>query len=112
MRIATRTVAANKFWPSIRAGILFVALGVGIHPLPASAQVLLTPGELDQLVSRVALYPDPLLAQVLTYDPPIVLGRSSVGLAAGIMSGPRIAVGAAFAPWGWGRSGTAKPTLA
>jgi hypothetical protein len=45
---------------------LFAAIALGISPLPASAQVLLTPGQLGQLVSRVALYPDPLLAQVLT----------------------------------------------
>jgi len=227
VRTVTRTVAAKKIRPSIRAGILFVAMGVGMHPLPASAQVLLTPGQLDQLVSRVALYPDPLLAQVLTactyseqipdaaqwadqhsyltgdnlagaitqdnlpwdpsvlallpfpsvldmmatnifwirqlgdavlgqradvmdaiqtmrqkasnfgylqncpqyrvmvagpgiieivpvdpafyflpiYDPLIVFGRPRAGLAVGITFGPRIAVGAAFASWGWGRSG-------
>jgi hypothetical protein len=62
MGIVTRTFAAK----SIRAGILLVALGVGMHPLPVSAQVLLAPGQLDQLVSRIALYPDPLLVQVLT----------------------------------------------
>ena len=66
MRIVTRTVAADRIGPTIRAAIVFVALGVGMHPLPASAQVLLTPGQFDQLVSQVALYPDPLLAQVLT----------------------------------------------
>jgi hypothetical protein len=227
MRIVSSAVVANKIRPSIRAGIMFLALGVGMHPLPASAQVLLSPGQLDQLVSRVALYPDPLLAQVLTastyseqipdaaqwadqhsyltgdnlagaiaqdnlpwdpsvlallpfpsvldmmatnifwtrqlgdavlgqradvmdavqtmrqkasnfgylqdcpqyrvmvsgpgiieivpvdpifyflpiYDPLIVFGRPRVGFAAGITFGPRIAIGAAFAPWGWGRSG-------
>jgi len=36
-------------------------------PVISSAQpVALTPPQLDQLVSRIALYPDPLLAQVLT----------------------------------------------
>jgi len=34
---------------------------------PASGPpVVLKPDQLDQLVSRIALYPDPLLAQVLT----------------------------------------------
>jgi len=51
--------------PVTRVAILF-ALSAGVHPFPASAQVPLAPGQLDQLVSRVALYPDPLLAQVLT----------------------------------------------
>ena len=42
------------------------ALVVGAMALmPAQAQTW-TPGELDNLVSRIALYPDPLLAQVLT----------------------------------------------
>src|SRR5438552_18206395 len=49
-----------------RTGILLVGVGITMLPLPVSAQVLLAPGQLDQVVSRVALYPDPLLAQVLT----------------------------------------------
>ena len=39
-----------------------LALVAGI----AQAQPMVSPGELDRLVSRVALYPDPLLAQVLS----------------------------------------------
>ena len=66
MRIDTRGFAARKVWPLFWSGSLFMLLGTGLPPVPASAQVLLTPGQLDQLVSRVALYPDPLLAQVLT----------------------------------------------
>jgi Protein of unknown function (DUF3300) len=66
MRIDTRGFIARKVWQLLWAGSLFVVLGTGLQPVPASAQVLLTPGQLDQLVSRVALYPDPLLAQVLT----------------------------------------------
>jgi hypothetical protein len=207
--------------------MLAAFLAAALHPLPASAQVLLSPGQLDQLVSRVALYPDPLLAQVLTastyseqipdaalwadqhgylagenlagaiaqdnlpwdpsvlallpfpsvlemmagnifwtrqlgdavlgqradvmdavqtmreearnygylqdcpqyrvivsgpgiigivpvdpafyfvpiYDPLVVFGGPRVGLAIGITFGPRIALGVAFAPWGWGRTG-------
>lgn len=35
-------------------------------PLGLAAQPVLPPPQLDQLVARIALYPDPLLAQVLT----------------------------------------------
>ncbi len=46
--------------------LLIVAL-VAITCLPSAAQgPLLAPPQIDQLVSRIALYPDPLLAQVLT----------------------------------------------
>jgi hypothetical protein len=34
--------------------------------MPARAQNMMPPGELDRLVGRIALYPDPLLAQVLS----------------------------------------------
>jgi len=45
---------------------LWAALAVAVlWPAGASAQYM-DPGRLDNLVSRVALYPDPLLAQVLT----------------------------------------------
>ena len=205
---------------------MVASLGMGLRPFPAAAQVPLTPGQLDQLVARIALYPDPLLAQVLTastyseqipdaaqwadqhryltgdnlaraitednlpwdpsvqallpfpsvlemmasnifwtrqlgdavlgqqadvmdavqrmrqkantfgylrdcpqyrvlvsgpgfieilpadptfyfvpvYDPLLVFGRPRVGVAVGISFGPRIAIGAAFGPWGWGQS--------
>ena len=66
MRSNTRALTAGKIASFVWAGILLVALGAGLQPVPASAQVLLARGQLDQLVSRVALYPDPLLAQVLT----------------------------------------------
>ena len=40
---------------------------VVVAAVPIAAQpVPLTPSQLDQLVARIALYPDPLLAQVLT----------------------------------------------
>ncbi len=48
---------------------------------------------------------DPGFYCLPVYDPLIVFGRPRVGLAVGISFGPRIALGAAFAPWGWGRSG-------
>src|ERR1700691_837367 len=44
------------------------ALVAGVTSL-AHAQPMLPPGELDRLVSRIALYPDPLLAQVLSAPP-------------------------------------------
>lgn len=44
---------------------LAVTLFAGVTSL-AQAQPMLPPGELDGLVSRIALYPDPLLAQVLS----------------------------------------------
>ena len=34
-------------------------------PAAASSQALLKPAELDQLVAPIALYPDPLLSEVL-----------------------------------------------
>lgn len=44
-----------------------LVLTIGLALCTASAQpVRLTPDQLDQLVSRIALYPDPLLTQVLT----------------------------------------------
>jgi hypothetical protein len=51
--------------PAKTAAILTLALAMGF-PGPSAAQVALNPGQLDQLVGRIALYPDPLLAQVLT----------------------------------------------
>jgi hypothetical protein len=59
----------NNIRPFIWPGILVIALGAALKAPPASAQVLLSPNQLDQLVSRIALYPDPLLAQVLTVRP-------------------------------------------
>jgi uncharacterized protein DUF3300 len=49
------------------AAVLVTATVMGLSAVPAPAQGPLSfgPGELDRLVSRVALYPDPLLAQVL-----------------------------------------------
>ncbi|HLH16554.1 MAG TPA: DUF3300 domain-containing protein [Bryobacteraceae bacterium] len=44
-----------------------LALMLSVLAIPVSAQpVALGPEQLDRLVSRIALYPDPLLAQVLT----------------------------------------------
>jgi hypothetical protein len=43
-----------------------VLLILGLSPLALAQSVPLTPPQLDQLVSRIALYPDPLLAQTLT----------------------------------------------
>src|SRR5258708_18957605 len=51
---------------SLRIAAVLLAI-LNAPAIPASAQpVALTPSQLDQLVARVALYPDPLLSQVLT----------------------------------------------
>jgi Protein of unknown function (DUF3300) len=52
----------NKFNPAIR----LAALGTTFAMLTVAQPVALAPAQLDQLVSRIALYPDPLLAQILT----------------------------------------------
>jgi Protein of unknown function (DUF3300) len=50
---------------SLRHVVVLLATGVGL--IQASTPPLpLSPPQLDQLVARIALYPDPLLAQVLT----------------------------------------------
>lgn len=47
--------------------VLYLALALAVFPRISSAQPTpLSPDELDQLVAPIALYPDPLLAQVLT----------------------------------------------
>jgi Protein of unknown function (DUF3300) len=46
--------------------LLCVLVILGLSPLALAQSVPLTPTQLDQLVSRIALYPDPLLAQTLT----------------------------------------------
>jgi len=59
-----------KFTPVIsrtfRRAVLLAALGTTFAMLAVAQPPLLPPPQLDQLVSRIALYPDPLLAQVLT----------------------------------------------
>src|SRR5580658_6007187 len=44
---------------------LAVLLGAAFGSRPLAAQPRFSPSELERLVSRIALYPDPLLAQVL-----------------------------------------------
>ncbi|WP_158792774.1 DUF3300 domain-containing protein [Granulicella sp. L60] len=44
----------------------YALLILGLSPIALAQSVPLTPPQLDQLVSRIALYPDPLLAQTLT----------------------------------------------
>lgn len=56
----------NPVSPRSARWTLWAALTVlALSPLRAQAQSL-SPGQLDNLVSRIALYPDPLLAQILT----------------------------------------------
>ncbi len=47
--------------------LVFMTVTSSAQPVPLTPQpVALTPPQLDQLVARIALYPDPLLAQILT----------------------------------------------
>jgi hypothetical protein len=63
----TTAIALLAVEPRTRllTGVLSMALCVSLLTIPAQAQVLLTGNQLDQLVAQIALYPDPLLAQVL-----------------------------------------------
>jgi hypothetical protein len=45
--------------------VLVILVGILAAPAFAQAPPSFAPGQLDQLVARIALYPDPLLAQVL-----------------------------------------------
>ena len=63
MRNSQRTSTAGRL---LLAPALLLTLAVGLRPVPAAAQVVLGAAQLDQLVARVVLYPDALLAQVLT----------------------------------------------
>jgi hypothetical protein len=56
-------------WTSILRRTFFVIAAASLGSLSTPAQpmpVRLSPDQLDQLVARIALYPDPLLAQILT----------------------------------------------
>lgn len=65
---STSRNAQQQRTPSARMSFLLsLALTLVCLPVTSLAQpVALTPPQLDQLVARIALYPDPLLAQVLT----------------------------------------------
>jgi hypothetical protein len=65
---STSRNAQQQRTPSARKSfLLYLALMLVCLPVTSLAQpVALTPPQLDQLVARIALYPDPLLAQVLT----------------------------------------------
>ncbi len=51
--------------PAILSGLAIVIGTVSAQAPPPPPPALMPPGALDQLVARIALYPDPLLAQVL-----------------------------------------------
>jgi Protein of unknown function (DUF3300) len=57
---------AKKLCSVLLASLFSVALIVPATLARSQAPPSYSPDELDKLVSRVALYPDPLLAQVLT----------------------------------------------
>jgi len=56
----------NKLLTSLLASIVSLALSVPSFATPAQAEPSFTSEQLDNIVSRIALYPDPLLAQILT----------------------------------------------
>jgi Protein of unknown function (DUF3300) len=49
-----------------KRSISIILAGAVLAVIPALAQPLMPPAQLDNVVERIALYPDPLLAQVLT----------------------------------------------
>jgi hypothetical protein len=63
MTLPGRVLIAMLF--SVLAQGLVVQAIAQTKPAPTSSQQLLKPEELDQLVAPIALYPDPLLAEVL-----------------------------------------------
>jgi hypothetical protein len=67
MQEPTQTIHRNTATHINFAATVLVAAILGLSPLRALAQgpPSFGPGDLDRLVSRIALYPDPLLAQVL-----------------------------------------------
>src|ERR1700760_1000720 len=64
---ATNTQAPNPPTPNPQAPnpAATTAPAPGSTPAPVPEQTLLKPAELDALVAPIALYPDPLLANVL-----------------------------------------------
>ena len=62
---ALRWIARMAFNRSSLLACLALML-VCLPPTSSAQPVALTPPQLDQLVARIALYPDPLLAQILT----------------------------------------------
>src|ERR1700719_1043168 len=65
LRIALRCIVSR--W---RAGIVISSVAtillIGLCAQMAIAQIRYSSEELDKLVARIALYPDPLIAQILT----------------------------------------------
>src|ERR1700686_2874895 len=58
-------VLGNKLFASFLASIVSLALAIPSPATPAQAEPSFTPEGLDKIASRIALYPDPLLAQIL-----------------------------------------------
>src|ERR1700726_4307537 len=59
-------VLGNTLLASFLASIVSLALAISSPATPAQAEPSFTREELDKIASRIALYPDPLLAQILT----------------------------------------------
>jgi len=89
---------------NLRTAILLL-FAIIAGPVFAQAPPSFPPDQLDQLVARIALYPDPLLAQILAgYDPGIVFLAPRPGFVVGgaIRFGFGVTIGGFFRPWGWG----------
>src|SRR3984893_5844829 len=59
-------VLGNKLLASFLAPIVSLALAIPSPATPVQAEPSFTPEQLDKIASRIALYPDPLLAPILT----------------------------------------------
>jgi hypothetical protein len=67
MRLLTEKINRRKTARAMVAGILAATAVIAMLAVPALAQAppSFAPADLDRMVARVALYPDPLLAQIL-----------------------------------------------
>jgi hypothetical protein len=67
-----------------------------LRSTPEQRVVVLGPGAIQ------ILPPEPGYYYVPVYNPAVVFARPARGLSVGISFGPRLFLGAAFSPWGWG----------
>src|SRR5579862_8903866 len=101
--IATRGIAV------LCAGILIAQHPYAVYAqqpppgggAPADSQKALTPGQLDSLVAPIALYPDPILSQVLvaSTDPVEIVEAARWLEDHSNLSGKALAEAAAEQPW-------------
>ena len=63
IRLTTSSILSGQ---NANLTVLAILAGLAVAPGYAQAPPVLPPGQLDQLVARVALYPDPLIGHILT----------------------------------------------